>query len=184
VFTSMIGHVDADESVVPPAWVDQVFDGFVRQLVTLSGSTADPTRSEGERSLAESLTNPNSEAERLERVRSDVEEVFGELLGDTRLEHHRTWFDQGATSVTLVSAQRRLQERGHVIDIVDLFARPTPADTIALLVAPTLDPAPAQVSGAAAETPGSSRVSPREGHHRSAALAAASRRGRRRRAVR
>lgn len=160
----LVCNVDADESLVSPDWTDALAEGFARELRVRSGRGAASVGSPPAGSPAagarlsgppEPGTGPSGEPG-LSRARKDVEEIFTELLGVDRLDRHTSWFDQGASSVTLVSGQRRLQERGHAIDIIDLFARPTPADTIAHLAASdpealpaALEPAPVTIEPAA-----------------------------------
>lgn len=139
-------NIDADESIVSPEWLDELHAAWIARLAQLAGIPSD-------RSFGADAA----------RVRADVEAVFSELLGGVRIESRQSWFEQGASSVTLVSAQRLLRQRGYELDVIDLFAHPTPAGTVAHL----LGRKPETTSG---------DISP--------ALAAARRRGQRRRAAR
>lgn len=139
-------NIDADESVVIPDWLDELHAAWISRLVKLGGGISDKPSS------ADAA-----------RVRADVEAVFSELLGGAEIESQQSWFDQGVSSVTLVSAQRLLQQRGYELDVIDLFAHPTPMDTVAHLLGRK------PVAGSEVSSP---------------ALAAAQRRGQRRRAAR
>lgn len=150
-------NIDADESLVSPRWLDQVHAELIQALARLAGTSAPSTA-------------------KTEDVRADVRAVFRDLLGGVDLDDHQSWFDQGATSVTLVSAQRLLRERGYEIDVIDLFANPTPAGTVTHLCgqAERATRVPLIPSDDARRVP----------ETRSSALAAAQHRGRRRRAAR
>ncbi|MGL5852240.1 MAG: phosphopantetheine-binding protein [Phycicoccus sp.] len=68
----------------------------------------------------------------VERV---VGDVFADLLGAPVRDVGEPFFHQGATSLTLVLAHRRLTERFHVdLTVVDLFAHPTVHGLAQLLV--------------------------------------------------
>lgn len=124
----LVLNLDADESQLPGTWLDATFAAFCGELDALAGTPVTTTAG----------TAPAA----AERVRADVQEVFGALLEGQQLEGRRSWFDQGATSLTLVSAQRRLRDRGYDVDVVDLFAHPTPVDTVAHLLS-RISPPPA-----------------------------------------
>lgn len=120
----LVCNLDADESRLPGGWLDAVFTAFCGELDAVAGAVAGAVQP----------PRPDTAPAVAERVRADVQDVFGTLLEGQVLEMRRSWFDQGATSLTLVTAQRRLRERGYDVDVVDLFAHPTPDDTIAHLL--------------------------------------------------
>ncbi|QSB06682.1 non-ribosomal peptide synthetase [Natronoglycomyces albus] len=111
----LVVNIDADESVVDPVWVETLLRTW-RSLLTPS---AKPETQEA--------------PVRAQSVRRDVAEVFAQLLGHERLDERSSWFDLGATSLTLVSAQRHLRQRGYELDVIDLFAHPTFPATVAHL---------------------------------------------------
>ncbi|MDQ1105418.1 non-ribosomal peptide synthetase [Nocardioides zeae] len=114
--------LDADESRVDPTWVDTVFGHFTQAVARLVDDT-----------VADASASVLRRAVDRTRVEGDLAAAFAEL-GVLDPGDRRSWFDLGATSLTLVTAHRRLRERGHALDVVDLFAHPSPAATMAHLV--------------------------------------------------
>jgi aryl carrier-like protein len=111
--------LDTDESRVESVWANRVFAEFTSGVDALA--------------LEPALRGSSRPGDLDEIVRRDVEAVFGALIGGG-LAADTSWFDLGATSLTLVTAHRDLRARGYDVDIVDMFAHPTPATTVAHLI--------------------------------------------------
>lgn len=135
-------NVDVDESLVDLTWVDTVvsaFSGALRACASSSEHGDLPAMSSSNQPArigsapAEATYPSDTVSSPISTAEEHIEEVFTDLLGLNTLDWNVSWFEQGATSVTLVSAQRLLAERGCEISVVDLFAHPTPAQTSAHL---------------------------------------------------
>nr|WP_277605819.1 non-ribosomal peptide synthetase [Glycomyces sp. L485] len=109
--------LDIDQSRVDAVWADRMFACLTEGMDAL---VLEPPR----------RSRPDDAAE---AVRRDVAAVFGALI-DAEATGDKSWFDLGATSLTLVTAHRELRARGHDVDVVDLFAHPSPAATVAHLI--------------------------------------------------
>ena len=132
---------DAVDEVLPDGWVDTAFDAFCR----IVRSAAEPAGWEeapphvalptgqvggGVRPAPTTVTCGGS-AETVGLVLATLEEQVGTTLGEG--DSDASFFDLGATSVSLLAVHRNLTEAGYPLSVVDLFAHPTPRRLAAFL---------------------------------------------------
>nr|WP_269085581.1 amino acid adenylation domain-containing protein [Nonomuraea pusilla] len=79
-------------------------------------------------------------------VLRSIASVFEELLGH-HIDPDATFFDLGATSITLVLAHRELRRLAPALSVVDLFDRPTARALAAHIARRAAPPEPARVAG-------------------------------------
>lgn len=183
---------DADVSVVDSAWVQDRFaawcrlvtDGLSAQFEVTAGTRVvpSPVVAYADSTRPERVVSGSDAA----AVRVDVEQALAAAAQVSNPSPTASWFDVGATSVSLVAMHRDLSSRGYSLSMVDVFthtsvtaladflARPATSsaayaggEVAAEVVATSSRQTSGQGSGSTEVVAGSSRSSRRSGGQRS-----------------
>lgn len=122
---------DADVSVVDSAWVQDRFtawcrrvtDGLSTQFEVTTGTRVVPTPSAA-RASRSGIGQAGGGAD-VATVRADVVAALAAAAQVSDPSPTASWFDLGATSVSLVAMHRDLSSRGYTLSMVDVFTYPS-----------------------------------------------------------
>jgi acyl carrier protein len=156
---------DAVDAAFPDGYLDALFAAFVETAATTAWDEPDPAGL-AERGLACEVPVADRGVPRQRSGNADpaveqrIARVLGRLLGVPAedLDPLRTFFELGATSLTLVRAHRELSaELDRPITVLDLFAKPSLRELAAHLAPGTPEPQPEDDILAAARSRGRAR---------------------------
>ncbi|MEQ0558070.1 amino acid adenylation domain-containing protein [Amycolatopsis sp. NEAU-NG30] len=156
---------DAVDAAFPDGYLDALFTAFVETAATTAWDEPDPAGL-ADRGLAREGIVADRGVPRQRSGSADpaveqrIARVLGRLLGVPAedLDPLRTFFELGATSLTLVRAHRELSaELDRPITVLDLFAKPSLRELAAHLAPGTPEPQPEDDILAAARSRGRAR---------------------------